>query len=99
MPYVIVRDADGRLMGSASIVRELAEGRSVLTQRLEPPHFEVRYVVAPAPGGTRLELTMCWPDAPVTDEGEALRGRLVQALQESAAAYQAAIENAETQPL
>lgn len=92
MPYVIVRHADGRLTASVSMVRELAEGRSVLAQRLEPPHYEVQYRVEPAPGGTRLELTMCWPDAPVTDKGEQLRSRLAQALQETASAYQAAIE-------
>ncbi len=92
MPYVIVRHADGRLIASVSMVRELAEGRSVVVQRLEPPHYEVQYRVEPAPGGTRLELTMCWPDAPVTDQGEQLRSRLAQALQETASAYQAAIE-------
>jgi hypothetical protein len=92
MPYVIVAHADGRLIASVSMVRELAEGRSVLAQRLEPPHYEVQYRVAPAPGGTRLELTMCWPDAPVTDKGEQLRSRLAHALQQTASAYQAAIE-------
>jgi Polyketide cyclase / dehydrase and lipid transport len=92
MRYVIVRHADGQLIASASMVRELAEGRSLVTQRLEPPHYEVRYRVAPAPGGTRLELTMCWPDAPVTDKGEQLRSQLTQALQQAATAYQMAIE-------
>ena len=92
MRYVIVRHADGRLIALASMVRELAEGRSVVTQRLEPPHYEVRYRVEPAPGGTRLQLTLCWPDAPVTEEGEQLRSRLTQALQATASAYQAAIE-------
>ena len=92
MRYVIVRHADGQLSASASMVRELAEGRSLVTQRLEPPHYELRYQVEPAPGGTRLELTMCWPDAPVTDKGEQLRSRLAQALQQTASAYQAAIE-------
>jgi hypothetical protein len=42
--------------------------------------------------GTRLELTMCWPDAPVTDKGEQLRSHLTQALRQTASAYQAAIE-------
>jgi uncharacterized protein YndB with AHSA1/START domain len=92
MPYVIVRQADGRLAASVTVIRELDEGRSMLTQRLEPPHYEVRHRVTPAPGGTRLELTMCWPDAPVTDQGEQLRSHLAQALQQSASAYQAALE-------
>ena len=92
MRYVIIRHADDPLLASASIVRDLAEGRSVVTQRLEPPHYEVRYRVEPAPGGTRLELTMCWPDAPVTDKGEQLRSHLARALQDTASAYQAAIE-------
>jgi Polyketide cyclase / dehydrase and lipid transport len=91
LTYVIVRGADGRLAATLSMVRELAEGRSVLTQRLEPPHFETRYRVEPAPDGTRLELTMCWPDGPVTDEGEQLRGHLVSAVQATAGAYQAAL--------
>jgi len=99
MPYVIVAHEDGRLIASVSIIRDLADGdladgarRSMLAQRLEPPHYEARYRVEPAPGGTRLELTMCWPDAPVTDEGEQLRSHLVQAVQQNARAYQAAIE-------
>jgi hypothetical protein len=92
MPYVIVRPDDGRLIASVSMIRELDEGRSVLTQRLEPPYLETRYRLAAAPGGTRLELTMCWPDGPVTDQGEQLRSRLAQALQQTASAYQAALE-------
>jgi hypothetical protein len=72
--------------------RGLVRGRSVLAQRLDPPHYEMRYRVEPAPAGTRLELTLCWPDARITDQGEQLRGRLTQAVQETAGAYQAAIE-------
>jgi hypothetical protein len=64
----------------------------MVTQRLDPPHYEMRSRVEPAAGGTRLELTMCWPDAPVTDQGEQLRSRLTQALRQTASAYQAAIE-------
>lgn len=102
MPYVIVAHEHGQLIASVSIIRDLADGdladgrvpgsRSVLAQRLEPPHYEARYRVEPAPGGTRLELTMCWPDAPVTDEGEQLRSHLVRSLQQTVSAYQAAIE-------
>jgi hypothetical protein len=92
MPYVIVRPDDGALITSVAMGRELDEGRSVLTQRLEPPYLEMRYRLAAAPGGTRLELTMCWPDAPLTDQGEQLRSRLTQALQQTAGAYQAALE-------
>lgn len=98
MTYVIVRHADDRLIAAVSMVRELDDGHSVLTQRLEPPHLEARYRVGPAPGGTRLELTLCWPDAPVTDEGERLRSHLVQALQDRASAYQAALEPGGTGP-
>jgi hypothetical protein len=92
MPYLIVRQPDGRLPVAVSIIRELSEGRSVLAQRLDPPHYEMRYRVEPAPAGTRLELTMCWPDARITDQGEQLRGRLTRAVQDTARAYQAAIE-------
>jgi hypothetical protein len=91
MRYAVVRHADGRLSASASTLREIEEGRSALTQRLEPPHFEMQYLVAPAGRGTRLELTLRWPDAPVTDEGEQLRSRLTQAVRQTAGAYQAAI--------
>jgi hypothetical protein len=90
--YVIVRHAEGPLIGTVSMVRELTEGRSVLAQRLEPPHHEMQYLLEPAPGGTRLQLTMCWPDAPVTDKGEELRSHLTQSLQHAASAWQAAIE-------
>jgi hypothetical protein len=92
MRYVIVRQPAGLLIASASMVRELAEGRSLVTQRLEPPHYEVRYRVEPVPGGTQLELTLYWPDAPVTEKGEQLRRHLAQALQQAATAYQMAIE-------
>jgi hypothetical protein len=99
MPYVIVRHADGRLSVSVSMLKELTEGsstdgRSALRQRLDPPYFEMQYRVQPAAGGTRMELTMRWPDAPVTDEGEQLRSRLTQAMQQSASAYKTAIEQA-----
>jgi hypothetical protein len=109
MPYVIVRHADGQLSASVSMVKEVAEGRlahgqpadgqlsggrSALAQRLEPPHFEMHYLVEPAAGGTRLTQTLRWPDAPVTDEGEQLRSRLTQAVQQSANAYKTAIEQA-----
>jgi hypothetical protein len=92
MTYVIVRPADSPLIASVSMVRELTEGRSMLTQRLEPPHYEVQYRVGPEPGGTRLELTLVWPDAPITDQGEQLRSQLAQSLQQTASAYQAAFE-------
>src|SRR5262249_20223891 len=92
MRYVIIRHADGPLLASASIVRDLAEGRSVVTQRLEPPHYQMRYRLEPAPGGTRLEPTMVRARAPGTGNGEQLRSRLTQALQQTASAYQAAIE-------
>lgn len=90
--YSILRGPDGRLAAAISVVRELAEGRSVLAQRLDPPHYESRCQLAEAPGGTRLELTMCWPDAPVTDAGEELRAGIVASVQQTAAAYQAALE-------
>jgi len=96
MPYVMVQLADGRLTVAISMIRELSEGRSVLAQRLDPPHYEMGYRVEPAPAGTRLELTMCWPDARITDAGEQLRGRLTEAVQETASAYQAIIEQHRT---
>jgi hypothetical protein len=92
LAYVIAGHPDGRLAASLSVVRELTEGRTVITQRLEPPHYETRYRLEPAPGGTRLELTMCWPDAPVTDAGEQLRDHLVQSVHQAAIAYRAALE-------
>jgi hypothetical protein len=92
--YVVLRQAGGPLTASVSQVRELDEGRMVLGQRLEPPHYETRYQLRPEGTGTWLELTLCWPDAPVTDEGEQLRRRLVAELEQAARAYQAALDPA-----
>jgi uncharacterized protein YndB with AHSA1/START domain len=92
--YVVLRHAGGPLTASVSQVRELDEGRLVLGQRLEPPHYETRYQLRPEGTGTWLELTLCWPDAPVTDEGEQLRGRLVAELEQAALAYLAALDPA-----
>jgi hypothetical protein len=92
MQYGVARQGDGRLTAAVYVLRELADRRSALTQATAPPYFEQHHAVRPADGGTLLTLTLRWPDAPVTEEGEQLRSHLAQAAARDADAYRAAIE-------
>jgi hypothetical protein len=94
MQYAISREAGGLLIARAGVLRELTRHRSVVTQDSQPPYLELHQLVRPAAGGTLLQLTLRWPDAPVTEAGEQARSQVTGALQGRAAACQAAIEQA-----
>jgi hypothetical protein len=94
MQYVISREADGLLIAWVGVLRELTRHRSIVTQGSQPPYLELHQSLRPAAGGTLLQLTLRWPDAPVTERGEQARSQATEALQGRAAACQAAIERA-----
>jgi hypothetical protein len=94
MQYVITREPGGLLIAWVGVLRELTRHRSVVTQGSQPPYLELRQLLRPVAGGTLLQLTLRWPDAPVTERGEQARSRATEALQGRAAACQAAIERA-----
>ncbi len=62
MQYFVNRHPGGRFTASVDRVTELADGHRMVIRHIGKP-FEGVTVVAPAPGGTRLELTARWPGA------------------------------------
>jgi hypothetical protein len=92
MQYCICRNADGRLTADVHIVSEFAYQRSVLTQRVGPPPTQVLHQVAPADGGTRLTLTLRWPEGLLPEDDPGIRPRLAEHLQQNADGYRAIIE-------
>jgi hypothetical protein len=61
MQYHVSRHADGRATAAVHLVTEYVEGHSAVVQHVGPPHHQTYYLVAPAPGGARLELACRWP--------------------------------------
>ena len=93
MQYLVRRHPGERFTASVYMVTELADGRRAVIRHIGQQHEHV-YVIAPVPGGTRLELTARWPT-------RAVRGRawaqetpeeIREELRRSAEAYQAIIE-------
>lgn len=89
MRYAIFSDSGGRLRATVSVVRELLPERSVTLRRVGPPGEESSYRLAPASGGTRLELALRWP-AKAWQEG--LPQRLTDVLQARARHWRELIE-------
>lgn len=61
MQYHVHRHPDERFTAQVSVVTELVEGVSAVTQSFAPPHVEVYHLVTPVADGTRLELAYRWP--------------------------------------
>ena len=89
MRYAIFPGSEGCLRGTVSAVRELLPERSVTLRRVGPPGEEGSYRLAPASGGTRLELTLRWP-AKAWQEG--LPQKLTDVLQARARRWRELIE-------
>lgn len=89
MRYAIFPGSGGRLHGRVTVIRELLPERSITLRRVGPPGEETSYHLAPAPGGTRLELALRWP-AKAWQEG--LPQRLTDRLQARARRWQELIE-------
>jgi hypothetical protein len=50
----------GVFTARAAIVREVSDGRRVVTQSLAAPHDEITWLVTAVPGGTQLEVAVRW---------------------------------------
>lgn len=89
----VSRHPDGRFTADVHVVRELTEGRRLVTQRIGAPDTEIQHVLVPVPDGTRLELTASWP-APAVGKADAARAAdtIAAHLQATAEAYKAVIE-------
>jgi len=60
MQYVVYRHLDGRFTASLSVIMELAEGVSAVSQGVAPPHIKLRHLITPVADGSRLELECRW---------------------------------------
>jgi hypothetical protein len=91
----VQRHPDDRFTAIVYVVKELAEGRRVVTQRIGAPDTELLYDLTPEAGGTRLELTARWP-APVVRKTYATQAAdtIATHLQAEVEAYKESIEKA-----
>lgn len=88
MQYVVYRHPDERFTASVSVLMELAEGVSAVSQNIAPPHVKVGHLVRPVADGTRLELK-CWWSGPARQE---VADDAARQLQEAVDGYKAVIE-------
>jgi hypothetical protein len=95
MQYFIARRSDGQLTGNVVVVTETSGQRSTRTHTLGGTG-EQYYLLTPESesGPTRLDLTCRWPAPKRTNDGEAVRSKITDALQEAASAYKSVIEAA-----
>ena len=61
LQYTVQRHDDDRFTAIVDVVKELAEGRRAVTQRIGHPDTERLLLLTPVAEGTRLELTARWP--------------------------------------
>jgi len=88
MQYVIYHHPDKRFTVNLSVIMDLVEGASAVSQGVAPPHVNVHHVITPAADGSRLELECRWPGpAPRSVAADAERQ-----LQETVEGYKALIE-------
>ncbi len=92
MQYCICRNADGRLTADVHVVSEFAYQQSALTQRVGPPHTQVLHLFAPTGRGTRLTLTLRWPEGTLREDNQEVRRSLTELMQRNANGYRAIIE-------
>jgi hypothetical protein len=91
MQYYICRKADGRLTADVHVVSEFAYQESALMQRVGPPYTQVLYQFAPVAGGTRLTLTLRWPQGTLRAYEQGVRRGLTELVQKNADGYRAVI--------
>ena len=95
----VSRHPDDRFTADVHVVRELDEGRRVVTQRIGTPDTEILHLLTPVPDGTRLELTARWPTPPVSKADATREADTIAAhLQATAEAYKDTIEKAGPPP-
>jgi len=93
MQYFVRRDDDGRLGAAAGVVTELTDQHSALTAAIEPRHTEMLHLLAPAPQGTQLQLTVRWPGGGV--KNKAVKRQMAAGAQVAVDGYKKLIENAQ----
>jgi carbon monoxide dehydrogenase subunit G len=67
MQYYIVPRRNRGLHAHLLVVHGIDEGRSAVVQAITPRHAEIRYLLEPEAGGTRLTLTSLYPRRIVKD--------------------------------
>jgi hypothetical protein len=98
MQYSIRRWPDGRLTAAVYVVSDLAYQQSALIKRVGPPYAQTHRLLAPTPGGTRLEMAWRWPEAELKDRRQDVRSVISEHLQEIADGYKTMIEEAAERP-
>jgi hypothetical protein len=88
MQYVVYRHPDERFTVSLSVVMELVEGASAVTQGIAPPHLKLNHLLTPVADGTRLELECRWPGPAAKDTA----ADVARQLEEAVKGYKALIE-------
>jgi len=99
LQYTVYRHDDDRFTATVYLVKELAEGRRAVTQRIGHPDTEMVWLLTPVAEETRLELTARWP-APTVRKTHATTtaDTVATHLQETADAYKEHIEKAAGTP-
>ena len=99
LQYTVHRHDDDRFTAIVDVVKELAEGRRAVTQRIGHPDTERLLLLTPVAEGTRLELTARWPAPTVRKtHAEQTADTVATHLQETAEAYKEHIEKAAGTP-
>ena len=99
LQYTVQRHDDDRFTAIVNVVKELAEGRRAVTQRIGHPDTERLLLLTPVAEGTRLELTARWPAPTVRKtHAEQTADTVAMHLQETAEAYKEHIEKAAGTP-
>jgi len=92
MQYTVRRHPDERLTVNVSVVTELTEGVSAVTQDIARPHQRVHHSLTPVADGSRLELECRWP-APASKTAEnSETADVARQLQQTVEGYKALIE-------
>lgn len=94
MQYSVLRHPGGRFTASVLVVTEPADGHRAVTRGIGQSHKEYVWVITPAPGGTRLELTARWPARVMRGRTDAreMPERIRAQLRRITEGYQALIE-------
>lgn len=93
MQYVIYRHPDKRFTASVSVVMELVEGVSALTQGAARPHVKVYHRVAPVAYGTRVELECRFPAPAAYTARKIMAADVAKQLSQTVDGYKAFIED------
>jgi hypothetical protein len=92
MQYVVYRHPGERFTANVSVVTEVVEGVSAVSQNLVPPHARIYHRLTAVADGTRLEIECHWP-APVTKmAGKVVAADVAKQLLEAVEGYKAIIE-------